>query len=583
MAFFVPEMKGMNEQIKLSGTLYNVVNHFKIKNLDLRLRKNTFLRGDLDLPDFSDFAAYPVRENIRQATIDMAELGKVRLPDGNFLNLGTELSRLGTIRFSNMVVDGKRGMLTLQPLAIRTEKGSVDLRAPMRFDVLGSNTGILNLRPDSVALALNHVQLGEILGVPEVGMLHGTLKFSTFDVLKEGYSLTKGSGYFSEIEAQGYVYHKVALKKMQLSGAVLTGKIQLDDPHAKATVEGEFNVKGLPNYRATLAVEKLDLGHLGFAESKTTTLSGACTISMNGSSFDQFEGGLTVNQFNYLEEGKEIAIPSAKLDFTHSKEQELLTLRSPLADLDFKGKIDPKTILDDVLFGISRVVPSLVQSDKPVRGSVNNEMDARVVVKNLKAVTDLFLPGLELAANTELIVKFDSDQDLFGVQLTSNRISYDSLHFEGINLQQRVNSSGVTANLLVNQFDAGDSLIFHDLNFLTTGIDGRLNSSLGWDQGRLNESRIRWKTIMLSSNDFDLLFDQSRFSINGFKWYLDAGSDLVVNDKHVQTTAFKLRSDQKNQRIEADGCLSENRNDVLSLRLTNLDLSDLSTMFNLEL
>ena len=211
VAFFVPEMKGMNEQIKLSGTVYNVVNHFKIKNLDLRLRKNTFLRGDLDLPDFSDFAAYPVRENIRQANIDMAELGKVKLPDGTFLNLGAELSRLGTIRFSNMVVDGKRAMLTLQPLAIRTEKGSVDLRAPMRFDVLGSNTGILNLRPDSVALALNHVQLGEILGVPQVGILHGTLKFSTFDVLKEGYSLTKGSGYFSEIEAQGYVSHKVAL------------------------------------------------------------------------------------------------------------------------------------------------------------------------------------------------------------------------------------------------------------------------------------------------------------------------------------------------------------------------------------
>ena len=583
VAFFVPEMKGMNEQIKISGTLYNAVNHFKIKNLDLRLRKNTFLRGDLDLPNFSDFADYPVREVIRQATIDMAELGKVRLPDGTLLNLGSELSRLGTIRFSNMVVDGKQGMLILQPLAIRTEKGSLDLRAPMRFDVLGTNIGILNLRPDSVALALNHVQLGEILGVPEVGMLNGTLKFTAFDVLNDGYSVTKGSGYFSEIEAQGYVYHKVALKEIELNGAVLSGKIQLDDPHAKATVEGEFNVNGLPNYRATLAVETLNLGHLGFTESKNTTLSGAFSIHMNGTSFDQFEGGLMVNQFNYVDEGKEIAIPSATLDFTHSREQELVTLRSPLADLDFNGKIDPKTIWDDVLFGISRVVPSLVQTEKPIQGTVNNEIDARLVVKNLEAVTDLFLPGLELAANTALQVKFDSDQDLFSMQLTSDRISYDSLQFEGINLQQRVNSSGVTATLLVNQFDAGDSLIFHDLDFLTTGIDGRLNSSLGWDQGRLNESRIKWKTTMLSSSDFDLLFDQSRFSINGFKWHLDAGSDLVVNDKHIQTSTFMLRSDQKNQRIEADGCLSENRNDVLSLRLTNLDLSDLSTMLNLDL
>ncbi len=583
VAYFVPEMKGMNEQIKLSGTLHNVINHFKIQNLEVRLRKNTFLRGDFDLPNFSDFAAYPIRESIKNATIDISEVGKLKLPNGRLLALGTELSSLGTIRFKNMILEGKQGLLFLQPLSVLTNKGSVDLRVPIRLDVLRSNTGVLNMRPDSVALALNNVQLGEILGVSEVGMINGTLKFKAFDLQKDGYHLKNGSAYFSEFEAQGYVYHKMAMKEIALNGEVLSGKLNLDDAHAKLAVEGDFNVNGRPDYKATLSIEKLDMGQLGFTESQNTSLSGTITINMQGTAFDRYKGGLKVNQLNYKEDGKVIQIPTASLDFNHSSDEELLTLRSPLADLDFNGKINPNTIRDDILFGISRVIPSFVKTERPIRGSVNNEIDAKLVVKNLKEVTNLFMPGLELASKTELIVKFDSDQDIFGMQLTSDRISYDSLLFEGINFQQRVNSSGVTANLIVNQMDVGDSLIFHDLSFLTTGIDGRLNSSLGWDPGRLNDSRIKWKTTMLSNSDFDLLFEQSRFSINGFKWNLAGGSDLLVNDKHIQANTFKLKSDQKNQRIEVDGCLSDNRNDVLGLSITNLDLSDLSKMFSLEL
>jgi hypothetical protein len=216
VAFFVPEMNGMNEQVQLSGTLYNVVNHFKIKHLDLRIRKNTFLKGDLDLPDFSDFAAYPFREVIRKASFDVAELSKVRLPDGSSLSFGPEVDRLGTVRFRNMVVEGKQGQLILRPVTIKTEKGDLSLVSPMKLDVLGNAIGIQNLRPDSIAVALNHIQLGEILGVPDVGVLNGNLKFSSFDVLDKGFKLTNGSAYFSELETMGYVYHNVALKDMHM-------------------------------------------------------------------------------------------------------------------------------------------------------------------------------------------------------------------------------------------------------------------------------------------------------------------------------------------------------------------------------
>jgi hypothetical protein len=381
VAFFVPEMNGMNEQVKLSGTLYNVVNHFKIKHLDLRIRKNTFLKGDIDLPDFSDFAAYPFREVIRKASFDVAELSKVRLPDGSSVSFGPEVDRLGTVRFRNMIVDGKQGQLILRPVTIQTEKGDLSLVSPVKLDVLGTAIGIQNLRPDSIAVALNHIELGEILGVSDVGVLNGNLKFSTFDVLDKGFKLTNGSAFFSELETMGYVYHNVALQDMRMDGVVLNTSVQVDDPNAKFMISGDFNIEGKPTYNASMRFEKLNLGALGFTESKNTALIGEFTVDTKGATFNRFEGGVTFDHFSYTEDGKEIKIPSARIDFNHSMAEESLKIRSNIADLDFKGKIDPNTIEDDILFGISRVLPSLVQARKPIRGKVNNEIDARLVVK----------------------------------------------------------------------------------------------------------------------------------------------------------------------------------------------------------
>ena len=248
MAFFVPELKGMNETITLSGTLFNVVNHFKIKNLDLRIRNNTVIQADLDLPDFSDFSAYRFYERIKHAQLDMNELSKIVMPGGKSLDLGAEVERLGLVSFNNMQVKGINGKLNLSPVKITSGKGALYIKSALQFDVLKDNIAIRSMRPDSVALRLSNFQLGEIIANSNLGIIDGDLVFASFELINEGYRLIGGKGILNRLGANGYEYHQTSLKSLSIEGQKLTANVILNDPNAKAHVSGEFNIDGLPMY-----------------------------------------------------------------------------------------------------------------------------------------------------------------------------------------------------------------------------------------------------------------------------------------------------------------------------------------------
>lgn len=581
LAYLVPALKGMDEKVKLSGKVSNVINHLKINDLVLNIRKNTRIVADLELPDFSNLSHHKYREIIKKANIDFSEISSLRLPGGEKLILGDEVNRIEKLTFENLILDGRGEKLKLRPVTFKTPLGKLAIASPMLLDVFQKEISVRCLTPDSVALDIKGIALGRILENPELGNVEGKIKFNGFTLLEKGYILTGGKGKFSSLVAHGYDYKDVNLNSLSIKGQLATLDLTLNDRNAKLEIKGDLDISGKPQGEVIMEVDQVNLGNLGLTKANDSDLKGKFKISSKGANLDEFEAHLILSQFEYREGENNIEVPEANLNLNHSPEIDNVTLRSNIADLDFTGKIDPKTIEKNILYSLSRVVPSLVQSGKPVKGKINNEFTATVTTKDLDAVTQLFLPELEMAPNSVITCMMDSEHELLGLQFESNQVMYDSLFFEGINFQQRVNSSGVTANILINKVQLGDSLTFNELSFLTTGNAGKLTSSLGWDPNRLNDSRIEWNTHMLSANDLMIDFKQSRFSINGYKWFISKNSEVDIQNKHIQTSNFNMFSKNKEQKIEASGCLSDNPNDILGLNLTNIDLTDLSEMLNL--
>ncbi|NBY40531.1 MAG: hypothetical protein EBQ66_06455 [Flavobacteriia bacterium] len=583
IAYFVPEMEGMNEKFRISCRATNVLNRLKIKNVDLRIRNHTFLKADLELPNFSNLADFNVKQTIRSAYFDVNEVTQIHLPGKNeTLNLGDVVANLGHFQLRKWVLELNEGKLKVNPTEITTAKGSVNILAPFQLDEFSGLVSGHVLDAEQDFIQLKQVQLGDILGEKDLGLLDGTLKLNKVEVDGAHYSVSGIQGKINALGYSGYEYQGIALNNVDLKDGKMKVDLQIKDPNLAMTVNGEASLTKKPNYDLTIGLETANLGLLGYTKTKETSFSGDFTVHTQGTSFDLFEGNIDFTDLHYAENGKDIDVPDAAIVFKHSKFWEHVKLTSSILDFDLDGSMDLATLQGDVLHGFSRVIPSIIQEDKPAKGKVNNKLDVVVKVKDIESFLAIFVPDLSVSKNTNAVIQFNGDQDLMAIQLTSGSIVYDSMEFKDITLNQKVNNLGVMANLEVGKVTLTDALSFNDVSFVTTGIAGVLSSTLRWDQGTTNHSQLGWKTDMLSASDFKLTTQNSWFSINGFKWNIQPNNEFIVENNHFNTDHFVISSDQKGQKIELEGCLSENKNDQMTLLLTNIDLEDISNMLKLD-
>ena len=580
VSLLVPELKGMNENIGIEAEISNVPSALKIKNLALRVGNNTRIRANLELPDFNDWKARDFQEHLIAATIDMEELNAFRLPGGKTLNLSKALRSLGKVSLNNLRIRNHDGILNLNPFKINTDQGMLALTSPISLATKKEGITVQNLDESLGMLAFEDINLGVLGEMPDLGKVNGTLSLTSLTTAEQGMEIQGGIGNFASLEYNGYNYSNIELKSCEIAQKQAKIKLTIKDPNLTLALNGNINLQGKPNYTVDLNLQKANLKELGFAN-KTTSIQGDINAVSTGESMDLFSARVIMDQVIYAEEKKQMALSQAVLDVDHSLEKDRLKMRSNLVDVDFEGKIDPNTFVDDLLYSCSRPVPSWFNASKPQRKNISNTIDATLVLHDPKQITQVFLPELALASETKVVVKFNSALETLGLELTSNKIDYDGTLFSKVRLIQGVFKDSVISSLTMEELAITDSLRLYDLNFFTYGRNGMLKSSVGWDAGRLNESKIDWKTSILQDNTFDLLFDESRLSLNGYRWYLKKGSDFQVKANNYLVNNFKLVSESHNQEILLKGKLSDRQDDVLKILLTNLNLEDLSGMLGL--
>lgn len=584
VAFFVPELRGMNENIEVSGKVGNVLNHLKIENLSLKVGKKTRILADLELPDFTNLAAYDFKENIKKAHIDLHDLEKIKLPknSGN-LNLGSILSSLDFIKLKSMKIYGIHGKLRFEPTVIHSGKGTVQLQSALVLDEVNGKILGHAVQPDSVLLNIHNLLLGEIIGVSEIGTVNGKIGLNTFLFEGEKYEIADIKGKINDIQYDGYNYRNILLKEVDIKDELANVDIVVNDPNLMAEIQGDISLSEKPNYDLKINLETAKLGGLGYTKSQKTDLAGSFEVKSQGNSMDDFSANVQLEEMWYDEDLKRINVPKAKIDYDHSLKKDVLNLSSSLADISLTGTLDFETVQADLEYGISRVLPSIIKGKKPKKGKVDNIFDLEIKIKNMDQFTAIFIPELAVAKQTKANISFNGRDDFFSIQMNSDQIMYDSLFFDNVTLTQRVNDKGVLANLDVKRVSFTDSLFINDVSFVTTGLGGNLNSILKWEPNTLNQSQIKWQTLMMGPEDMSFLLDRSNISLNGYKWYISSQSEIQARSNDLYVENFLIQSERKNQKIEINGCLSKNLSDELLMNITNIDLEDISKMLKLDL
>lgn len=583
LSYLVPELKGMNEVIRIKATVSNAINRLKIRNLDLKIRENTKIKANLELIDFSNWDALPFKQEIVEAKIDMNEINAIHLPEGKTLNLGSELIGMGTIYLTNLNIRHNDKKLVIDPFVLKSNYGHVAMKTSLAFLPQNDKLRIFNTIKEASVVNLKNFELGKLLGNSNFGRVNGDLTLDEFTLDQGEITMTSCRGEINSAVINGHEYKNLIINNLNVKNNLAEIDAKLKDPNADVEISGTVDVSGKPNMNLEMKVQNINPMALGVSKNEGK-FSGNLELKTSGSSLDEFTANVFAKKVVYSlpSQKKEMTVTMSKVSLMHSNQKDQLSIKSSMVDAEISGKVDVESFTNEVLYSCSRPLPSLLNFPKPKTRNSKNNIKAKIKIHDPEPFTKFILPNLMVSPGTEIILVFDAKKELLGLDVTSNQIKYDSLIFDNVRLTQGVIKDSIVANLNIGDFMLSDSLRFQKISFFSRGNNGVITSKLGWNMGKKNDTEINWTTSILSSTLYDLTFSKSNLRINNSSWAIENGGEIQVKGNSYSTNSFKIVNEKYKQEICLDGKLSPDKEDSLQVSLFNINVFDLSKLLGVD-
>ncbi|MEN9700116.1 MAG: hypothetical protein RLZZ301_1314 [Bacteroidota bacterium] len=576
IAYFAPEIKGMDATVYLSGFVQKELKQLQIQKLDLRVGKHTYVRGNFQLPDFRKGKTYIFNEWVKQAHIDFADLAALNMPEGTAaLRIPSPLNTLQFVNLKNTLLTGSESKLLLRLQQAHTALGDLSLGSPL---ALNRGENVWQLGPknaDSTLFKLQQFDLGPLAELPELGACTGDVT-AEIDIFDDGsYALSQVSGDLKSLKFSDYLYSAIHFEKGRIQDDQLLVDISINDPNLQLESKLDLSLDERANYRIELELAQADLGALHIAGNKGQSLSFSLLADFKGQDLTQLTGFASAAQIQYSDGQKELNSELAQVHYHNDAQGEHIHLSSSIFEASLDGYIDYTRVIDDFLHHLSIVYPPLETRAYRYKNSTS-DFQLELLTHDSRSFLELFVPGLELAQGTRCNVNFQSLQESLEIQLTSPAIAYEGFDFEGISIAQQITQSGIEGDMRIEEMRVADSTSFHTLVFTNKGGQGQLQSELSWDPNTNDYSQLKWSTTLVEDEQLNFSLQPSFFTINGVEWEIANQSDIMLASNDISVTNFELI--RGFQRIQLNGCLSENSRDQLRFDVIGLDLDELSNL-----
>jgi len=582
ISFFAPEIKGMKDQVALSGKVSERLRNLTIDDFHLRFGKSSYLKGKLILPDFRLGDQGKLKEYIRSAHISVEDLARLKMPEGVAnIDLGSTLDLLAFAQIDQLKIRGDFKSFQVQLKEAKTAVGTVGLKSPMRLAFKDDGVALSPVQPDSTFIEVQSFDVSKIAELSELGFASGTIRFDGFFANNGDYELHHMSANLHRFDLLDYSYTNVLLSEGDILNEVFSATIKIKDPNLDLDYKGSVSMNEVPHYKALIDIHTSDLTKLKLTDAEESHLTVSLNANINGTSFDELTGLINASSLSYEENGNRMELNHSNLIFDRQHDADFINLQSGLIGARIQGKIDYNTVFDDFLQTLSTVFPSLaVSKNLSNNEKAQSDFTYQFQVNEINDFLKIFVPGLKVSSGTVLSGSFKSMEDVLLVKVKSSEISLDDLRFKSIDMNQSITASGVKGNVVISDLTYGDSLSFKGVEYANEGRKGIISSSLIWDKQSNDFSSIKWTTTILENDQINFVLQPSFFTVNGFQWEIENESDITFANNDLSIQDFRLS--RGGQLIKIAGCLTKNDQDKLHYQVSQLKLDELSKMFGLD-
>lgn len=579
IAQFAPELKGMNQQVSLSGDIKRRVRDLKLLNVDLRTGARTIIRGNFLLPDFRELGSSFMKESISYAYVDLNDLKLLRLPDSamdKFIALDPMLERLGYFELKRMDFIGYTTQFVFASSVLSTQLGTFHLDNGILLTQMDEGGYAFEQSGNSTYdIKIDSFQLGKFLDEPLLGKIKGSVFMNGVFGQEDQIRFEEISGVIDACEFNEYNYSNITIEKGSFVNRIVQANIEIKDPNATLIYSGKIDLNEGQHFDFEVDVEKALLAKLNFTPNNDISLDTDFNINMKGTGIDNYSGNLDLLQLHYSENNKTISIPQLSLDLERGNGSDRVEITSNVANVELKGKVNFNTIVQSVTNVLSEPLASYF-SYAPFnkKQSDNNFIDARIDVKDAEEVFAIFAPELVVANGTVITAHYRARSKELKLGVDSPYLRYDDYYANNVILDQNLIAGHLTAKLTTQKMHITDSIRIMDLAIDIAGEKDNYLTSVEWNQTVANPSRITWKTHLKPDVAFDVLLKPSYFTLKGQQWEIMNSSKLSYSDKKVMIDHLVFERDV--QFIAIDGVLSDDKEDEVRVNINQLKLTELS-------
>lgn len=603
VAAWAPALKGMDETFFImADSIYGPINDFVIKDLNAGWHMANRINGDLAIKNITDFRHADIHLRLDPSTINVPELAHFTLPKGKTIPINKTVAKFGTTAISgtfdgnttifDAAIDAKSELGTLfANLTTQSKDGKIQLEGSLAspnfnlaklsnsYKTFGKSDLFLSFDGNTGTSDLNFEKLhANISGdIRYLDILGYRLRNTTFD------GEYRNKMYNCTVNADDPYFNCDILAQLDMTDALpaLQGNITLNKFEA-GTIAGQMPAIDSASAKG---IEKLIYG---LQHNPTLSFNfDDFKIALRGNNLENINGYLGCDNITVFNNDQTLTNDRLRLTAINAGDVHKYILSSGLANASLETTYPIKDIKQSLIGVVHDIFPTLVPT------TANNRIDslshkylkAHITTYRTRSFTRLIIPDLYIAPNSVIDVSLYSDDTPDNI---SANIPFIGLRNKGyarnIIIDGRGDADGCTMQMDISSDSIMVRLKETPLSFSTFSLNAQAKSDTvsyklrclnSTNESTASISQICGFSCIADPEDIVFNLNNSVVYINDSPWYFNDDNSIHIR-KHAYNVN-NLKFFNENGRILVDGTYSQNPDDKLLCRLTNVDMSIFNT------
>jgi hypothetical protein len=571
IAYFAPDLIGIDKVVTLKGNVRGTVENLKGKDISLAFGDHTRFRGDVNIKGLPVVEETYLHLAINQLTTTKKDLERIPLPpfkEGKNIQTPDNINLLGLIRFTGDFSGFFNDFVAYGDF--KTNLGMFSSDIALKYD---NNSGKTRYEGK---LTTHYFDVGKFLDVREIGSVSLSAQVSGKGFTKEELNASL-KGQVKHFDFNRYHYKNIDVEG-KIANRLFIGSLDVKDENINLLFDGSIDfTKDLPAFAFNADIKNARPVKLNVINrDSSSTLSSKMFFDLSGNSLDNMIGEIKVENFYYSENANTYYINKINFSSHYDDQIKILKLQSDLADARIEGKFNIEHMLSSVFDLVEKtLIPEKEFKSRSSQEKVQDfEFDFHL--KNIKPLTELFLPNFNVDQNTRISGQFNSAQQFLSIKGNSPLLDVYGVELKNLNINSSINNSLVKTNITSSGLFITDSICLSKFSLRTKAQGNELGFNISWKNDNIdkNEADINGSIAFSSLQKFDVKIEPSTIYMADSLW-----QSTTNNIVHFDTSAITIDNlglFTASQSVLVKGKITEVQEEPLQVLFNDFNLGNLN-------